>query len=57
MLKDEITILMGALFMALVDLYIWKCAEGEWYRALFGGLFLLSAAVVVSVAVKTENEY
>ncbi len=48
---------MGALFMALVDLYIWKCAEGEWYRALFGGLFLLSAAVVVSVAVKTENEY
>jgi hypothetical protein len=57
-MNDEITILLGSLFMALVDLLLYIITEGEWYRPLFGGLFLLAAAiVVVAVAVKTENEY
>ena len=57
-MNDEITILLGSLFMALVDLFLYIITEGEWYRPLFGGLFLLAAAiVVVAVAVKTENEY
>jgi len=49
---DEVTILIGALFMALIDLYLWSITEGEWCRPLFGGLFLLAAGLVIVVSVR-----